>query len=259
MLNSHLSTNLFDDGFSILTLPNLEIINVINEVISNYIGNDIQKLVTLERTAWHKLVLNAQNELNSRGVLEMIASTVGSKISSFFPGEDLGYVNVVKLRAVRPASMINCQDHVPYHRETLYAKLPHQVKHQYNLWIPCTSSAVSSGLSFWPKSHQLSDDLLLIKEDPNHPCTVQRFSAGHAIGLPYKPKIIVNNKSDIAESLNVPIGSALIFSAMLVHGNGINRTNEVRYSVDTGILPASALIRNEELFAAGGKPHYIFF
>ena len=71
--------------------------------------------------------------------------------------EKLAWVNVLKLRAVRPHHLIQCHDHVPFHRESLYAVTPQQVKYQYNIWIPCSRAATSSGLLYFPGSHLIDD------------------------------------------------------------------------------------------------------
>ena len=103
------------------------------------------------------------------------------------------------------------------------------------------------------------DVSLKVEVDNEHYAKVERFSAGHSIGYPYMPKVISNfdkltNKSD--KLLHVPQGYSVLFSAMLIHGNGVNKNNQTRFSVDTGFIPAKNIVKNKPLFAAKNNMHY---
>jgi len=54
----------------------------------------------------------------------------------------------------------------------------------------------------------------------------------------------------------VPNNHSILFSAMLIHGNGKNMTDKTRFSIDTGFIPEEYLIDNKPLFAAKNKLHY---
>lgn len=250
------NTELAQKGYVILALDNSLIIEKIAELIRSTLGDQTNFHCSLARTEWHQHVFATQELINRKGLLMELIDMLDQRISRLV-GDDLAWVNVLKLRAVRPQSLVTGHDHVPYHRETLYAVTPHQVKHQYNIWMPCSQSATSSGLLYFPNSHIIPDSELDISVNPAHPCSVERYSAGHAIGFPYSTKVIANLPKCSPERIEVPLGSILVFSAMLLHGNGINNTTETRFSVDTGVLPVSEIIENDPLHAAGGKPHYL--
>ncbi|WP_186484133.1 phytanoyl-CoA dioxygenase family protein [Synechococcus sp. A15-127] len=251
-----MTQQLAENGFVVMPLSDTAVLDAINACIAKYIGSDIQSLCSYSRDKWHESVYTCQVELNNYGILHDLIALLSHQLESSF-SEKLAWVNVLKLRAVRPCHLISCQDHVPFHRESLYAVTPHQVKHQYNIWIPCSRSATSSGLLYFPNSHLIDDVDLQVSFDNQHPCRVNRYSNGHAIGFPYLPKIIKNLPHIPPKKIEVPVGCVLIFSAMLIHGNGINKSDQIRYSVDTGIIPQSILTENDPLHAAGGQPHYL--
>jgi len=242
-------------GFTILRLDNSLLIDKIVSLIGKVVGCQTNVHCSLTRSQWHEKIFAAQELINESTLMFELIDILGERIKLLLKN-DLAWVNVLKLRAVRPYTSIIGHDHVPFHRETLYAVTPHQVKHQYNVWIPCSRSATNSGLLYYPGSHSIPDSELEIAFQANHPCSVDRYSKGHAIGYPYATKIITNLPKNPPERIEVPVGSVLIFSAMLIHGNGVNKTTETRFSVDTGVLPVSKIIENNPLHAAGGKPHY---
>ena len=43
---------------------------------------------------------------------------------------------------------------------------------------------------------------------------------------------------------------------MLVHGGGVNKTDQIRFSVDTGFIPSNKITNNKKLFASRNKSHY---
>ena len=245
-----------EEGYVLISIGDTSISERINKCILATIGSDTDFLCSLDRLEWHDKVYKCQTHLNESGALADLIEKVGPNLEAIFR-DRLAWVNVLKLRAVRPSSRINGVDHVPFHRESLYAVTPSQVKHQYNIWIPCTESATLSGLSYFPKSHLINDSDLSIISQPDHPCKVDRFSHGHAIGFPYMPKSIENLPSIQSKRIEVPVGSLLLFSAMLIHGNGINHGGSIRYSVDTGVISNTVITENQPLHAAGGKAHYL--
>jgi hypothetical protein len=256
-----LQESLWNNGYVVLDLPLRCILYDIQDVIRRHFPGDAEYYSRLSRETWHELILSAQNEINSLGILKNLVGSAREIVSNILDESQIAWVNVIKLRAVRPVSLTSCPDHVPFHRETLYART-NQVRYQYNLWCPVSANSIAAGLSYYPGSHLIRDEVLSIGVDNSHYAKVEQYSPGHAIGYPYMPKII-RNLEEICkvrpEQIKVPVGSCLLFSAMLIHGNGINRTNEIRFSVDTGCIPESRLVSNSNLYAAGNRPHYHVF
>lgn len=248
---------LFSNGYVVLPILNKQLIKITQEATKNLQRND-SNLLTAERNTWHELVKSKQDELNGVDLLNLIICSQSPLIEELIQEPSLAWVNVVKLRAVRPIRHTKIGDHVPFHRETLYASNA-QVRHQFNLWIPISSAATVSGLQYLPGSHCILDSTLEIENTTNHPSAVSQFSAGHAIGYPYRPRLI-KNLSELTNSqpqtAAVPIGHCILFSAMLIHGNGINKTKSTRFSIDTGFIPSRYLLENKKIHATMPNTHY---
>lgn len=250
--------SLYLNGFTLVPLFQPEIMDQLKYILNSNLNKTTNYYCNLKREDWHRKILSVQSIFNQKSLLYKLINSQKNILNKIFDAEKLGWVDVLKLRAVRPITKTDTPDHVPFHRETLYAKST-QVRFQYNYWTPVSSSATSSGIRYIPKSHMVLDESLKIEADETHYAAVERYSAGHSIGYPYLPKVIKNINSFSKEKekiIKVPNGYSLLFSAMLIHGNGINQTNSIRYSVDTGFIPAQYLKDNKPLFAANNKPHY---
>ena len=250
---------LTENGFCLLQGIQKDWISECRNIIDEVIGFDTTKHCAYSREDWHKLVRTAQDYINLNGALDKFIAMVGEDVKNALNATNLGFVNVLKLRAVRPLNRTAIADHVPFHRETFYAKDSH-VRMQFNLWTPISVvDGDLAGLMLYPESHKISDTELSISQCPSHESAVRRFSDGHAIGYPYSPKII-QNLAEITSCpplrVVVPYQSTLLFSSMLIHGNGVNRSNATRFSVDTGAIDLAFVKCNDPLFAAGNKGHY---
>ena len=248
------------NGFTIVPILNKNVIERIKDIIKLFIVEDQSYYDSLPRTHWHELILEIQNKINDEELLTELISNQEILIKQIIDteAEKLGWVDVLKLRAVRPFKEGIAPDHVPFHRETFYA-VSKQVRFQYNYWTPVSFAASSSGIRYIPKSHMILDEFIKVDVDNEHYAKVKRFSAGHSIGYPYMPKVISNfdkltNEKD--KLLSVPKGHSVLFSAMLIHGNGVNKNNQTRFSVDTGFIPANNILKNKPLFAAKNNMHY---
>jgi len=213
-----------NNGFTIVQMSDIRTVTRIQALVSELYGSSLVHSKSPSRERFHNLIETYQNKINEAGLLQEFIETNHDLINFLVGDDDLSYVSVLKLRAVRPSEVLPPleQDHVPIHRESLYAKTD-QVTFQYNCWIPVSPAATSSGMYYYPRSHIIADSDLEIFEDLEHPVRVDRFSAGHRVGLPYLPKIISQRcleKIGPPSKFNVPIGSFVIFSAMLLHGGG---------------------------------------
>lgn len=252
--------NLMKDGYTIVPIENNKIISELKDLLNSSFKKNQTYYDNLMRTDWHNLVLKVQNKIEERGILQNLINSQNKHLLRILQinSKKLGWVNVLKLRAVRPYNPEKIPDHVPFHRETIYASTT-SVRYQYNYWTPISTSANKSGLRIIPNSHMILDEALVTEKIENHESAVKKFSSGHAIGYPYAPKLIKNLALDSINKeklINVPEGYSLLFSSMLIHGNGINKTANTRFSVDTGFIPEEYLYDNKPLFAAKNRLHY---
>lgn len=161
---------------------------------------------------YHKHVANAQQQM--RGMAELlVAPTPKLKLHPLY------------LRATRPN--VGGQEVVGWHREEFYGA----PKGVLNLWVPIKGVTVENALRYVPDSDKIPDDEIITESaaDPE----ITKGSDGNKIGLLYSPKRIVAGVDfDKAVPMEVPYGSAVLFSGSLIHGAAINRTKEIRFSVD---------------------------
>jgi len=251
-----MTLDLIKDGIQIVNYPFTETIQKIKKIVSKHFSKEDKYYSALARNKFHKLVEDAQTEINDNGILQEIVRDINPIAKDLSQYEELSWVSVLKLRAIRPIKFSKFNDAVPFHRETLYANK--QMAYQHNLWIPISSVNNQSSIRYYPKSHMLLDESLDIKVDDSHPIKVEQFSSGHRIGYPYSPKLINKTPELRVKPQLVPlkIYEAAIFSAMLVHGGGVNKTDRIRFSVDTGFIPSNKITNNKKLFASRNKSHY---
>jgi hypothetical protein len=257
-----LSITLREEGFVYLPLADSSFVTKCNGVIKSMFPRDAAYYSTLRREKFHELVEACQTTLNREGLLVDFLIQNRANIQQLIGDDNLAFVSVMKLRAVRPNIQIapESQDHVPLHRESFYAGSD-QVAFQFNCWIPLSETATTQGMYYVPRSQVIPDSELKIIDAENCLVKVARYSSGHRIGLPYAPKQIERLPTSIPpDSLprfQVPRGHFVLFSAMLIHGGGINNSDQIRFSVDTGAIPTRRLQENRPLFAANNSKHYL--
>ena len=254
------SSSLLTEGFAVVPLENFKALDLARNIVNRHFEASASSYCELPREQFHTRVENCQIELNESGVLVQFAEHHQGIFEDLLINSDLAWVSVMKLRAVRPSALMQpgSRDHVGLHRESLYAA-SNQVAFQYNIWTPLSKAASTSGMWYVPFSHLIPDSELCIEVNMSNPIRVERYSSGHRIGLPYMPKEVSNSPVVLNSPLsrfNVPYGHCLIFSAMLLHGGGENTTSEMRFSMDTGIIPNERIEHNGKLFAARGNCHY---
>ena len=126
--------DLIKDGIQIVNYPFTETILKIKKIVSKHFSKEDKYYSTLARNEFHKLVEDAQTEINDNGILQEIVRDINPIAKDLSQYEELSWVSVLKLRAIRPIKFSNINDAVPFHRETLYANK--QMAYQHNLWIP---------------------------------------------------------------------------------------------------------------------------
>jgi len=248
------------EGFAILQCDQKFRLHEFARQLSDLFPKSAGFYCDLAREDFHSLIEIGQASLNDSGALNNFVSSHSGIISELIGTDLLSWVSVMKLRGVRPKRLLptGTQDNVNLHRESLYAS-HRQVSFQYNCWIPLSAAASVAGMWYIPRSHIVPDAELIVTNDFDSPVRVERFSSGHRIGLPYNPKSIDQSpvvKNGQRKKFLVPSGSFIIFSSMLIHGGGVNDSSEIRFSMDSGVLPTCRIEHNPELFAARGRNHY---
>jgi hypothetical protein len=121
----------------------------------------------------------------------------------------------VGFRVLRPQK----NDHNPFHRD---AWIPYW-RDTVNIWLPICGFENGNSLQLIPESHLWMDDEIL-KTKAGVEIDGKKYHVSAAIGT-------VNEFS--TETPVLKRGDALIFSPYLIHGNGVNRENDLtRVSVE---------------------------
>lgn len=202
-----------------------ELIHSVQEVVSSFFWQTDEYPIW-EAKRYHSLVSTAQGLLRSTGYADMLADSVAAHLP---PNYTLGRLY---LRAARPNT--EGQESVGWHREEFYGS----PKGTLNFWMPVMGVTKDNTIRYIPWSDEIPDDQLVLEQAPDD--TVTKGSAGNEIGLLYAPKHIVGGVDFTkAVPLEVPYGSAAIFSGSLIHGAAINRGPDIRFSVDFRVYPSN--------------------
>ena len=88
---------------------------------------------------------------------------------------------------------------------------------------------------------------------------VKKHSNAHKCGINYAPKKIISGVPlSKVKRFNIPKSSFLIFNSNMVHGDGKNLTNKIRFAFGFGIV-GEKHFKNIKIPInfRSGKPHYI--
>lgn len=156
-------------------------------------------------------------------------------------GADLQIQRRPFLRIARPQVR---DDNIGMHRDTWYGDTPYEI----SIWIPFVDTDDENALRVAPGSHLWSEE--------EHP--VERFdgsvepgSVKHSLGfIAGQPKRLAKPAETIA--LPVRVGTMIIFSLALLHGQEVNRSTRTRVSMDVRLTNALSPVR----MARSRDPNY---
>lgn len=152
----------------------------------------------------------------------------------------------VYLRATRPA-ISGVTENIGWHRESFYGPA---MEESINFWVPVANVSVENVMHYIPESHIIPD--ADIETESVNDASVERFSAGHKIGLLYAPKEIVSGVDlNVSKPFCVLPGEVAIFAGALIHGAAANRSADIRFSIDFRLIAEESLSATKEHFASG--------
>ena len=223
-----------EKGYLIINLPKSSFINQ----IINIIKIEKDKLEKIENTdVFHSKLELLQKRINDIGARKYLVSDMKNILLKLFNKNLIAAQNVVYLRGVRPINKQNIKvEYLPMHRENFYCE--NYIDSQINVHFPILNYNDKTAMKFIDGSHNFPDKNIIFKKEDSNYSGVKRYSKGHKLGLPYNPKII-QNLEDIGKPIRTLCrpGQVMLFSTKLIHGGGFNESNNIRYSLDFGILP----------------------
>jgi ectoine hydroxylase-related dioxygenase (phytanoyl-CoA dioxygenase family) len=200
----------------------------------------------MDSRSYQKLVADAQDEISARDFVRRLSADRRAELRDILGTERILIQSHLYLRATRP-NVAAAQENVGWHREAFYGP---DMQYSVNLWTPIANVSLANTLRYVPDSHLIPDAEIATVSEPDP--IVERFSAGHKVGLLYAPKRIVSGV-DLAQHrpFEVPPGSVAIFSGQLIHGAAANGSAAIRFSVDFRVIAADNLVERKQHFASG--------
>ena len=235
-------------GLTLPSLAGLDWLHSIQACVKSFFPEELQSYCRMDDGDCRDLAVQCQLTLNKQNSVQNFVRDNLEYLQSIL-GPEISYQSNLYLRCSRP-NHENKQEQVGWHRETFYG--PAYVKHAVNIWIPLVEISPKNAIWFVPQSHKIPESQIETTQRPDLHGGVERFSAGHKMGLLYAPKVIVSGVDlDKAEPLLVPVGSYAAFSAMMIHGNGVNTGNAIRFSVDFRLIPTHQVGLQDRKFSSG--------
>ena len=145
---------------------------------------------------------------------------------------------------------------VGLHRENFYGD-PKYMNYQINLWFPIFDINKLQNFKFIEGSENIPDEKIKFIKKRN--LYVKKHSNSHKCGINYAPKKIISGVPlSKAKRFNIPKNSFLVFNSNLVHGDGKNLTNKIRFAFGFGVVGQKHFKKIKiPINFRSGKPHYI--
>ena len=249
-LESSVLESIRTNGYATIKLDSKSIIYKIRDIVDHHDNY----LKHIHNSDYHMSLLNMQNEINSICPQEKFANELSKVVVDLCGSSNIGLSSTVYCRGVRPKEKTNVMvESIPMHREIFYTDLDY-ANHQINLHIPIKNYTNDTCMYYYPKSHLVSDSDLDLEKYSSSKSGVERYSAGHSLGLPYNPKIVNNlNILGKPQPCDIEVGEVFIFDSKLLHGGGINNSAAIRYSLDFAVLPYNYLSQQKQNHHASYK------
>lgn len=237
-------------GISTTRLLHQSLLTEVRDIVTYYFPRDTQHYVEMDADAYRGLVLAAQEELNRRQFTRRLAEDRRDVICEVLDTERPMIQTNIYMRGTRP-SIIGVQEHIGWHRESFYGP---DMDQSINLWMPILNVSADTVMRYIPDSHLIPDAGITTHSQPDD--SVQRFSAGHKIGLLYAPKEITAGVDlSVSKPFCVLPGEVAIFAGHLIHGAAANQSDKIRFSMDFRLIAEESLSSAKEHFASG-KPYF---
>lgn len=224
---------------TIIALRDRDLLKSLQGVIRWFFPFEAEHYAKIADDEYRYIVSLAQDAMNEAVFARRLVSDMHDSIRQVLRSDDILVQSNVYLRAARPIDVP--QESVGWHRESFYGCPPKAL----NFWMPVMNVTPSNSIRYIPGSERIPDSQLVTKqdEDPNTP----KGSAGHKIGLLYAPKRIVSGVDFTqARSMDVGESEAVLFPGSLIHGAAVNRTADIRFSIDFRLIAKENLVRTDQ-------------
>lgn len=223
-------------GFDVFTAEKSGVIKLVNEIVHDTYGQHCTSTVEEHRNG----LKAAQDLLNDNKIHHKLVRENFDRAALYVGSEDISIQSVVYLRGVRPSKHVQ-SEYLDFHRENFYCDEDY-INYQINWHVALSNYNKNSAMQYLPDSQKIKDEDIQFQKKTSSYSGVERFSTGHSIGLSYNPKIIQNLESlGTPTRLGMDDGDVFAFTSRLLHGGGSNNTDDVRFSLDFGLMASENL------------------
>lgn len=248
MLNFNGEKNFNRNGYT-FTKINKNLNKKLNS-IRKILKNKQLSLIKLNEKNYYKEILKLQNQINKKLSTSKFFDIYKDFFYQIYKEENFSIQHYFYLRAVKPKKNKNFKP-ISFHRESFQG--PSYFKKMYNIWIPLLNCKNENALKFYPKSHEFienKDFKFKIKKT-----SITKGSDAHQTGLLYKNRELLFKKKLHKKKL-FKKNHIILFFGELIHGNGENLTNKIRFSIDARFILKKHMKKNH-VQSSTGKEYFI--
>ena len=258
----HKNSSFYKNGFSYL--PNFKFqkeLKLIRKVLKKnfskkikyYNEISIEKLRKISNSSLKEIYRKVNIDKLKSQITEYVAHELSSK-NNFYASS---YITLLITRPKKSNNLFTEKEYHDFHRETFYAgkKKLSYVKYQMNCWIPVFNISENQNLMYVPFSHKIPDKKIKLKNCKSK--IVKKGSISHKLGYLHTQKKIlrgVNLKK--AKRFKIPNNKFLLFNGNLIHGNGENLSNKLRFAIGIGLINGLHVKNSFPLNFRSGESHY---
>lgn len=239
------------NGFLIKKFNDRSIVPKLKKIVKKHFYKSTSYYSRMSRAKFSKIALKCQNEMNNSNIIKIFHNSEKQLIKKLIKDDKTMYSSGGYLRVVRPIKLSKNVENLSWHRETFYCDRKF-IHHAINIWFPILNVEKKNMLKYIPKSHLIHDKKIKRRRYKLKDNSIKKFSSEHKLGFAYAPKKIVSGVNlEKEKNFNILQGQYSLFSALLIHGNGENLSNKIRFAFGFGILPESKLKKTSRIIDSG--------
>ena len=218
--------------------------------IRKILKNKQDYLLKLNEKKYYKEILKLQKQINKSLSTTKFFNIYKDFFYKIYKEKNFSIQHYFYLRAVKPKKNKNFKP-ISLHRESFQG--PIYFKKMYNIWIPLLNCNNENALKFYPKSHKfiMNKDFKFKIRKTN----IIKGSDAHQTGLLYKNRELLFKRNIYKKKL-FKKNHIILFSGELIHGNGENLNDKIRFSMDARFILKKHMKKNH-VQSSTGKEYFI--
>lgn len=250
---------LLDDGFFYQDNSFLkDEINFFRKIIKKFYNKKKNFYLNLPLEDFRKIAIPVRNEIQKSNEFRVMQKKFLKKFKKIINSDDTFLsASYVTFFPTRPENqLVDTDEQLDFHRETFYSgKEKPFAKHQINIWLPIFNVKENQSIKYIPKSHKVRDeDIKTVHVNTK----VKKGSASHTLGYAYMPKKIISGvDTNKAIRFKIPEDHMVVFDGNLIHGNGINNGDTIRFAIAFGVIKEKFYIDYSDVSFRSNLPYFI--